>query len=125
MKSKNPNFKKNLTRLAQHTKKRQEELLEIERNAIANFHGLAADLTSAIGMLRFGDHVGWRVLLLIHSKKTIRKYEEILDIEVRDFFEEEGPMCDRSMGYKFVKTISNYWKAVSGDIKVENRRELN
>ena len=70
-----------------------------------------------------GEHVGWCVLLIIHNKPTIRKYEEILNIEVREFFPKEGLSADRSVGYAWAKKIGGYWKIVSGDVKVESRRE--
>jgi len=122
MSEKSPNYKKNLAMMATRSSGQVEELEQIERNAFANFSGQLDELVGALGMLRLGQHVGWRVLVLIHNKRTIRKYEEILGIKVRDYFPEEGPSADRSIGYKFVKKIGNYWKAVSGDIKVESRR---
>ena len=124
MKKRIPNFRKNLRNLAVQDEERIAQLAKVEREAIANYRGTAMELGSALGMLRLGDHLGWRALLIIHSKRTIKKYEDILNIEVRDFFEEEGPIAERSAGYKFTKHLSNYWKAVSGDIKVENRKEL-
>ena len=121
---KNPNFEFNTTLLANRTVEHAAELERIERDAIANFSGQLDELSSAIGMLRMGDHFGWKVLVLIHNKRTIRKYEQILGINIRKFFPEEGPSCERSMGYKYIKKIGNFWKGVSGDIKVENRREI-
>lgn len=118
----NPNYEKNLARLAERSVERAAMLESIERDALANFSGQLEELESALGLLRMGDHFGWRVLLLIHNKRTIRKYEAILGINIREFFPEEGPSVDRSMGYTFVKKIGNFWKAVSGDIKVEDRR---
>ncbi len=75
-------------------------------------------------MLRMGDHFGWKVLVLPHNKRTIRKYEEILGIKIRELFEPEGPSADRSIGYTAIKKLGNFWKAVSGKLKVEGRREL-
>lgn len=120
----NPNFEHNLKKLKPRDLDRANELERIEREAIANFHGPLDELFGAIGMLRMGDHFGWRVLVLIHNKRTIRKYEAILDIKVRYFFPEEGAASERSVGYTIVKKIGNFWKAVSGDIKIDQRREL-
>jgi hypothetical protein len=103
---------------------REAELIRIEREAIANFTGGLDDLEAALGVLRMGDYWGWRVLVLIHNKRTIRKYEEVLNIKLRDFFPEEGSQSHRSVGYKVAKKLGNFWKAVSGDIKIENRREI-
>ena len=106
------------------SEEQKTELNRIENEAIANFSGLLEELESALGLLRMGHHFGWRVLVLIHNKRTIRKYEEILGIRFRDFFPDEGPSALRSHGFRYTKKIGNFWKAVSGDIKVENRRIL-
>ncbi len=118
------NYHNNLKKLADKTSAQQDELEQIEREAIANFKGQLNELEAALGMLRMGHHMGWKVLVLIHNKRTLRKYENILDINVREFFPEEGPSADRSLGFLAVQKIGNFWKAVSGDIKVENRREI-
>jgi hypothetical protein len=111
-------------RLAKLTDYQISQLKEIEDKAITNFSGTLDELESALGMLRMGHHFGWRVLYLIHSKKTIRKYEEILDTKIRDIFPEEGPSAGRSVGLALAKKASNFWKVVSGEIKIENRREI-
>jgi len=115
---------KRLKRLAKLTFEQEAELIRIEREAIVNFEGYIDELEAALGVLRIGHHVGWKVLVLVHNKRTIRKYEQILGISVREFFPEEGPSAYRSLGYSFAKKIGNFWKAVSGDIKVEQRREF-
>ena len=117
-------FKANLKKLAIIDPQRNSELHKIENGAIAQFKGQAKELESAVGMLRLGDHLGWRALVIIHNKRTIRKYENILGIEIREFFPEEGPSAQRSMGYVFAQKLGNFWKAVSGDLKVENRHEI-
>lgn len=121
---KNPNQTANLKLLAKPTDSRLEELNKIERITIANFAGQFNDLETALGILRMGDHVGWKVLILIHNKRTIRKYEEILGINFREFFPDEGPSIGRSVGYQFVQKLGNFWKAVSGDVKIEKKREF-
>lgn len=112
--------RKNLHALAAYDSRRSEELQDIQRKAIANFTGSFDDLEAAIGVLHLGDHLGWKPLVLIHNKRTIRKYEQILDINMREFFIEEGPSSSRSLGYEIAKKIGNFWKAVSGEIKDEN-----
>ena len=119
---------KNHHALAPFNQKRIEQLHEIERQAFALFQGQFDELEAALGMLHLGDHLGWKPLVLIHNKRTIRKYEEILGISVREFFPEEGPSAHRSIGYTIAKKIGNFWKAVSGEIKSDElkaqRREL-
>lgn len=102
---------------------RMSKLFDI---AVHNFQGQFDELESALGMYVLGRHVGWKVLFVLHSKKTIKKYEEILGISVREEFPEEGPEAVRSMGYRIAKTFSNFWKVVSGEEKVDRShwREL-
>lgn len=101
-----------------------QQYFEIINKATENFHGQADELENAIGMLMIGRLLGWRVLLIIHNKRTIRKYEEILDINIREMFPPEGALSHKSLGYKIACKLSNFWKAVSGDIKIDNRREI-
>lgn len=121
-------LRKNLHALAPYSLDRAQRLYEIERNAFARFSGNFDDLEAAIGVLHLGDHVGWKPLVLIHNKRTIRKYEEILDINIREFFKDEGPSAERSLGYMIAKKIGNFWKAVSGEVKDDelkaNRRAM-
>ena len=53
---------------------------------------------------------------------TARTRTTYNDIKIREFFPEEGPSAERCQGYRFAKKLSSFWKAVSGDIKVPNRR---
>ena len=93
-------------------------------HSIKTFRGSLDVLEGAIGMYMVGRHIGWRPLLIIHNKRTIKKYEEILGIDIRIEFPEVGPDAERSLGYRFARTLSNFWKAVSGEVTVEGRREI-
>ena len=75
------------------------------------------ELESALGMYMIGFHFGWKVLYVIHSKRTIRKYEEILGISIREVFDEFGPDADRTNAFKLIQGVSNFWKLVSGEEK--------
>lgn len=116
-------------RFAKITADQKAQLDEIEERAFIHFSGQLDELESALGMLRIGHHMGWKVLYMIHSKKTIRKYEEILDIKIRDIFPDEGPSAGRSIGLSIAKKFSNFWKVVSGEIPItkeekDNRRKI-
>lgn len=123
-----PDFEKNRSNLAELTPEQVQEMYRIERDAFAAFKGTFDELEAAIGMLHLGHHLGWKPLVLIHNKRTLRKYEEILNINVRELFPEEGPSASRSRGYAIAKQIGNFWKAVSGELKDEElkaqRRDL-
>ncbi|MEO7621553.1 MAG: hypothetical protein ABIS30_00685 [Gallionella sp.] len=114
----------NLHKMPSRTLEREAELIRIEREAFASFQGQFDDLELALGILRTGDYLGWRPLVLIHNKRTIRKVEDILGINFREFFPPEGSSANRSQGYKLAKQLTNFWKAVSGDTKIDNRREI-
>ncbi len=111
-------------RFAKLSDQEKHNLELIEERAFIHFNGQLDELESAIGMLRMGHHLGWKVLYMIHSKKTIRKYEEILDIKIRELFPERGPSAGRSIGLRLAEGFSNFWKVVSGEVKIENRREI-
>ena len=91
--------------------------------AIFNFAGLLDELEGALGMYMIGRHLGWKVLYVIHSKQTIRKYEQILGIEVRREFQAKGPDASRSKGFQAVDGASNFWKAMTSG-KIPDKRLL-
>ena len=94
-----------------------EEALRLQKivdKAAQDFHGQIDELENAVGMLMLGRLVGWRYLVFIHNKRSIRKYEEILGINIREEFEEEGPLTEKSPAYALVKRLGSFWKAVSG-----------
>lgn len=90
--------------------------------AIARFGGNLDELEGALGMYMIGRHFGWKVLYLIHSKRTIRKYEDILGITVRDEFDPEGPDADRTNAHRALQVVSNFWKAVSGEVAIPDKK---
>mgnify|MGYP000514496950 CR=1 FL=1 len=119
-----PKYEENLSKMMNRSVEESAELERIEREAIANFKGQLPDLEMALAILRIGGHLGWRPLALIHNKRTLRKYEEILNIKIKEFFPEEGPSYERSFGYMAAKKIGNFWKAVSGEIKIDRKKEI-
>lgn len=104
--------------------KQAQEIVKTAEKAATEFYGQFDELENALGMLLLGRLVGWRLLVLIHNKRTIRKYEQILGINIREAFPEEGPLAYKSVALEAIKKLGNFWKAVSGEVKVEGRREL-
>lgn len=96
--------------------KRVQDFLDA---VIAGYSGPAAELESAIGMYLVGRHLGWRALFVIHSKKTIAKYERVLGIKAQQAFPDHGPSANRSAGLRAPVTQANFWKVVSCDIRVD------
>jgi hypothetical protein len=117
-------IKKNLANLKPLSSEKLKQLQEIQLHAFAKFEGQLDELESAFGFLHLGFQIGWKPLAIIHSKKTFRKYEQLLGINAKEVFPEVTPASDRSMGYFIAKKLTNFWKAVSGDTKIEHRREI-
>jgi hypothetical protein len=78
---------------------------------------LVDTLETAIGMLFVGRQMGWRMMVLMHDKNTIKKYEGILgNISIREEFPAERPLIKKCLAYRLIRGVTNFWKAVSGDI---------
>ena len=73
-------------------------------------------LEAAIGAYIVGQKIGWKPLLLVHDKKTLAKYEKILGIDFRKELPEVGVWANKSAAWELSQTVSNYWKAVKGEI---------
>jgi hypothetical protein len=102
---------------------RTQEREMIDR-AIKEFRGQVPTLESAIGAYLVGKQLGWRPLVLIHEKQTLRKYEKILGISFREELPEVGKMADKSVAWKAARKLSNFWKAVKGEISGIRTPEL-
>ena len=100
---------------------KDKELVPYFDKVIEKYKGYAPTLENAMGAYLIGRRVGWKVLYLIHDKKTIRKFEEILDVKFRDEFEDYEDLSHKSVAYWLVQKASNFWKAVSGEQKVKDK----
>lgn len=109
-------------RLPPVTPDEAKRLIDIVDRAVDEFVGDLDHLEAAIGMYLMGRHFGWKVLVLIHNKRTIRRCEEILGIDIRRDLPETTPHSTRSHAYKAVLGVSNFWKAVSGEIKIPDKK---
>lgn len=94
-----------------------QKLMAIIHRAIDNFRGDSSQLESAVGALILGQHVGWKVLMLIHSRATLKNYEKILNVEdFRKLMPPTGPLSHRSVAWRLVEGTKNFWKAVRGEL---------
>lgn len=123
-KSEEERIKTNRANLKPLSVKVLQQLQEIELEAMGRFHGVADELESAIGFLRLGMQIGWKPLAIIHSKRTFKKYEDILGINARELFDEETPASDRCSGYFIAKKLNSFWKIVNGEKKIEHKRDF-
>ena len=94
----------------------EKQLVAFIDKAIERFDGQCNDIEGAIGVLLFGRRLGWKPLFLMHDKKKIKKYEDILGISLRDELDEEGDKAAKSVAWSAAKKVTNFWKAVTGNI---------
>lgn len=96
---------------------KDDSIFSLMDQQIDRFRGELSDLESAIGMLMIGRHYGWRVILLVHSPSTVRKYLKILGLKnLRDVLPEVGVLAHRSEAWRDIEGTDNFWKAVRGQI---------
>jgi hypothetical protein len=94
-----------------------QKLMATINRAIDKFHGDSSQLESAIGALILGQHVGWKVMMLIHSRATLKNYAVILGVaDIRKLMPPTGPMSHRSIAWRLVEGTKNFWKAVRGEL---------
>lgn len=103
---------------------RTQELLEKFDQRCETYKGDLTLLERAIGTYFVGRRLGWKVVFILHDRKTIRKYEEILDISFKDEFEEYEDQAKRTNIYRVLKTVSNFWKAVSGATAIDRSPQI-
>ncbi len=95
--------------------------IETFENVITNFKGQLSDLESAVGAYIVARRFGWKVLYLGHDKRTIRRYEKVLGFRIRDTVPPLGDQGERSLAWRLACDLSNFWKAVSGEMKATFR----
>jgi len=84
--------------------------------ATEKFHGDIANLSRAIGMLATGRRFGWKVTYLVYSRATIKNYEKILGIKIQEILPEVGDLAHKSVAWNALQKVTNFWKAVKGEI---------
>lgn len=99
-----------------------DELVALIKNSLDCFQGSADSWESAIGMMFVGKYMGWKVVHLVHSQATVKKYEKILGINVKTDFDPTAENSHRSVAWKAIEGFSNFWKAVKGETDIPNAR---
>lgn len=122
--SEDARIQKNLAKLKPLSVDQLKQLQEIELHAIAKFYGNLDELESALGFLRMGFQFGWKPMAILHSKRTFKKYEEILGINARELFPEVTPNSERHIGYSISVKLSNFWKIVNSEEPVKDKRVM-
>lgn len=95
------------------------ELLEQFDKLHETYKGDLTHLERAIGVYFVGRRMGWKILFIMHDKKTLKRYEDILQIQFKEEFKDFEDQAERTNIYKVLKKVSNFWKAVSGAISID------
>ena len=93
----------------------QQQTKKTVDSTIRNFKGQLPKLEGAIGALLVGQKLVWKVLFLVHDKRTIAKYEKILELKFRDVLPAETSLSHKSVAWTAVQKVTNFWKAVKGE----------
>jgi hypothetical protein len=98
------------------TKRTEKQMFELFDRAMEKFRGDSGELARTIGQYVIARRMGWKVFLLMTDKRTVKKMEERLGIDFREEFPEVGDLAHRSIAWKAVGAVTNFWKAVKGEI---------
>ena len=98
-----------------------DELVAHIESVIANYEGDADVLASSIGALMIGRAYGWRVLRIVTSSPSYTKYQRILGLEFKSVLPEVTKISERSLGFRIVTKLNNFWQVVKGEAKGEYR----
>ncbi len=87
--------------------------------------GQMPTLGAALGAITIGHIYGWRVLKIVHSPATLKKYESIIGYKYEDLCPELTELSSRNVGFRMYQKIGAFWKVVLGQVKVLNKNEAN
>lgn len=86
--------------------------------AVANYRGFSDKLSAALGGLAAGYYFGWRGLLMVHDRSTIKKYEAILGLDFKECLPERTEHTDRLFGIRLADQLGKFWAVVKNEIAV-------
>jgi hypothetical protein len=101
----------------------QEELDDYFRNLMETFKGDLTDLADAVGALNLGKVYGWKVLRIIYSPVTYRKYQKILGLDFKEVLEDKTDFSERNRGYKIALELNKYWEIVQGAFSIDSKEK--
>jgi len=80
------------------------------------YYGSLPSYQSAVGCLFLCMMMGRRAMQIVHSTKTIAKYERILGIKFKelDFIKDKTENSTRSVGYNLAVKAVDFWDFVRG-----------
>lgn len=101
-----------------------KEQLETLESKIIDFKGRAQVLESALGALIIGQKFGWRVIKLVHSPATVKRYEKILGLKFQDVCPERTKQSGRSVGLTVADKLQSFWAVALGKKNVPDKSHI-
>ncbi len=98
-----------------------EELIAHLDAVMKIYKGDTEVLRHAVGAVMFGRIYGWRVLRITTSSGAYTKYQRILGLDFKEVLPETTDISERSLAYKIVKKLNNFWKVVRGQVALEEK----
>jgi len=86
--------------------------------AVLDYRGMAPKVADALGALAFGQLYGWRGVMMIYSRSTVRGYEQALGITFKDHMPDRTEVSDRILGVRVADELGRFWAVVKGEISV-------
>ena len=90
------------------------EIIPKLEHSYATYHGDGTVLESAWGAIFMSLIYGWKVVYLMHSQATIRKYQDITGLVFREIAPESTSLSRKSMAFKVVQAGTNFWRVIRG-----------
>jgi hypothetical protein len=71
-----------------------------------------------------GRVYGWRVIRLIFSSRTYRKYQKVLGLEFKKVLPGVTEHSERSYGFKMAVKLNQYWDIVRGVVSFDSKQRV-
>lgn len=99
-----------------------EELIKKIDEVSLSFTGQFDDLSQIVGMVVMGRLYGWRVVRLVHSRRSWTLACNYFG-DLKDILDEEGrpEYVRKSVGFALVKNVAQYWEIVKGHIAIPHK----
>ena len=94
----------------------QEEDLMVICRAWRNYEGDLAVFEGAVGAYFLGRFAGYDALRVVHSWRTLRKYEQILGIRFKEQVNGRTPDSRRVNGIRYAENFQAFWKAIAAGV---------
>lgn len=100
-----------------------EEIDEYILNLMENFQGDLTDLADAVGAFNLGRVYGWKVLRIIYSPVTYRKYQKIIGLDFKLVLKDKTEFSLRNKGYSLASDLGKYWETVQGAFTIDAKEK--